>query len=135
MEEVNLKLNAKYEEICKNEVRFEEIRTEDADYLLVAYGLSARICHKVVELAREKELKVGLLRPITLYPYPYNRLLELSEQLKGALVVELNAGQMIEDVKLAVNGKIPVEHYGRMGGIIPSPEEVLEHLEEYISKW
>lgn len=135
MEEVNLKLNAKYEEICKNEVRFEEISTEDAEYLLVAYGLSARICHKVVELAREKGLKVGLLRPVTLYPYPYNRISELAEQLKGALAVELNAGQMIEDVKLAVNGRIPVEHYGRMGGIIPSPEEVLEHLEQFINKW
>ena len=135
MEEVNLKLNAKYEEICKNEVRFEEIRTDDADYLLVAYGLSARICHKVVELGREKSIKVGLLRPITLYPYPYNRLSELAEQLKGVLTVELNAGQMIEDVRLAVNGRIPVEHYGRMGGIIPSPEDVLEHLEEYMNKW
>jgi len=135
MEKVNLKLNAKYEEICKNEVRFEEIRTEDADYLLVAYGLSARICHKVVEIAREEEIKVGLLRPITLYPYPYNRIFELAENIKGALVMELNAGQMIEDVKLAVNGRIPVEHYGRMGGIIPSPEEVLEYLKKCINKW
>jgi len=135
MEEVNLKLNAKYEEICKNEVRFEEIHTEDAEYLLVAYGLSARICHKVVELGREKGIKVGLLRPITLYPYPYNRLSELAENVKGALVVELNAGQMIEDVRLAVNGRIPVAHYGRMGGIIPSPEEVLEQLEGFIKKW
>jgi 2-oxoglutarate/2-oxoacid ferredoxin oxidoreductase subunit alpha len=128
MEKVNLELLAKYDKITKNEVRFEEIRTEDAEYLIVAYGLSARISHKVVELAREKGMKIGLLRPITLFPFPTNRLRELSKQVKGVLCVELNAGQMIEDVKLAVECKIPVEHYGRMGGIIPSPEEVLENL-------
>jgi 2-oxoglutarate ferredoxin oxidoreductase subunit alpha len=135
MEQVNLKLNAKYEEICKNEVRFEEIETKDAEYLIVAYGLSARISHKVVLLARQRGIKVGLLRPITLYPYPYNRINELADQLKGILTVELNAGQMIEDVRLGVNGKIPVEHYGRMGGIIPSPEEVEENLGKCIKKW
>jgi 2-oxoglutarate/2-oxoacid ferredoxin oxidoreductase subunit alpha len=135
MEQVNLKLNEKYDQICKNEVRFEEIETKDAEYLLVAYGLSARISHKVVILARERGIKVGLLRPITLYPYPYNRINELADQLKGILTVELNAGQMIEDVRLAVNGKVPVEHYGRMGGIIPSPEEVEENLEKCIKKW
>jgi len=135
MEQVNLKLNAKYEEICKNEVRFEEIETKDAEYLIVAYGLSARISHKVVLLARQRGIKVGLLRPITLYPYPYNGINELADQLKGILTVELNAGQMIEDVRLAVNGKIPVEHYGRMGGIIPSPEEVEENLAKCIKKW
>ena len=132
MEKVNLVLNKKYEEICKNEVRFEEVETKDAEYLMVAYGLSARISHKVVLLARERGIKVGLLRPITLYPFPYNRLAELGKQVKGCLVLELNAGQMIEDVRLAFGGGIPVEHYGRMGGIIPSPEEVEEKLEELI---
>lgn len=133
MEVINLKLNAKYEEIKKSEVRFEEIHTEDAEFLIVAYGLSARISHKTIELARAKGLKWGLLRPITLFPYPYDRIFELaSKQLKAAATVELNAGQMVEDVRLAVNGKIPVWHYGRMGGIIPSPEEVEENLEKYI---
>jgi len=129
MEAVNIHLQEKYTEICKNEVRFEEIQTEDAEYLLVAYGLSARISHKTLELAREKGLKVGLLRPITLYPFPYERLNKLADKVKGILTVELNAGQMIEDVKLAVEGKTKVAHYGRMGGIIPGPDEILENLE------
>jgi 2-oxoglutarate ferredoxin oxidoreductase subunit alpha len=130
MEQVNLSLNRKYEEISKNEVRYEEIFTEDAEYLIVAYGLSSRISHKTVILAREKGIKLGLLRPITLYPYPYKRLNELADKLKGILTLELNAGQMIEDVRLSVEGKVPVWHYGRMGGIIPSPEEVLENFEK-----
>ena len=134
MEQVNLKLNAKYAEICKNEVRYEEIMTEDAEYLLVAYGLSSRVSHKAVQLAREKGMKAGLLRPITLYPFPSVRIGELVPHLKGALTIEMNAGQMVEDVRLAVNGRIPVEHYGRMGGIIHSPEEVLHALETFASK-
>lgn len=134
MEKVNLELNKKYEEICKNEVRFEEIFTDDAEYLLVAYGLSARISHKTVILAREKGIKLGLLRPITLYPFPYNRIAELGKKVKKIMTVELNAGQMIEDVKLAVNGSVDVGHYGRMGGIIPSPEEVLENFEIFQKK-
>jgi 2-oxoglutarate ferredoxin oxidoreductase subunit alpha len=129
MEAVNIHLQEKYTEICKNEVRFEEIQTKDAEYLLVAYGLSARICHKTLETAREKGLKVGLLRPITLYPFPYERLNKLGSQVKGILTVELNAGQMVEDVRLAVEGKTKVAHYGRMGGIIPGPDEILENLE------
>ncbi len=132
MEKVNLELLKKYDEIEKNEVRYEEIMTDDADYLLVAYGLSARISHKVVLLARERGLKVGLLRPITLWPFPAGVLNKLADKVKGMLVVELNAGQMIEDVKLAVNGKVKVEHYGRMGGIIPSPEDVEENFEKFI---
>ncbi|MFZ4591666.1 MAG: 3-methyl-2-oxobutanoate dehydrogenase subunit VorB [Ignavibacteria bacterium] len=132
MEVVNLHLNAKYEEIAKNEVRYEEIETKDAEYLLVAYGLSARISHKVVILARAKGIKLGLLRPITLWPYPSEVLFKLADQVKGMMTVELNAGQMVEDVRLAVNGKVKVGHYGRMGGIIPSPEEVEEYLEKFI---
>jgi len=124
MEIVNIHLNAKYEEIKKNEVRYED--------LLVAYGLSARISHKVVILAREKGIKLGLLRPITLWPYPSDVLFKLADQVKGMMTVELNAGQMVEDVRLAVNGKVKVGHYGRMGGIIPSPEEVEENLEKFI---
>ena len=132
MEAVNIHLQEKYTEICKNEVRFEEIQTEDADYLLVAYGLSARISHKTLEIAREKGLKVGLLRPITLYPFPYERLNKLADKIKGILTVELNAGQMVEDVRLAVEGKTKVAHYGRMGGIIPGPDEILEKLESFM---
>ena len=134
MEEHNNKLTAKYKIIQENEVRFEEIETKDADYILVAYGLCARICHKAVDLAREKGIKAGLLRPITLFPYPTKKLEELSHKAKLMLTVELNSGQMVEDVKLAVNGKVPVEFYGRMGGMLPKPEELVEKLENLIQK-
>lgn len=132
MEQHNIKLQAKYREVEKNEVRYQEIMTEDADYILVAFGLTARICHKVVNLAREKGIKVGLFRPITLYPFPVERMKELSKKVKMFMSVELNAGQMVEDVRLAVNGHTPVEFYGRMGGMIPTPEEILINLEKFI---
>jgi len=133
MEEFNRKLIEKYRQIEENEVRYEEIQCEDAEYLMVAYGTSARICEKSVQLAREEGLKVGLLRPITLFPFPNQRLYELADQVKGMLSVEMSAGQMVEDVRLAVNGKVPVEYYGRMGGIIPSTEEALEALKQKIT--
>jgi 2-oxoglutarate ferredoxin oxidoreductase subunit alpha len=132
MEQHNLKLEEKFKRIRENEVRFEEINTTDAEFLFVAYGLSARICQKAMDIAREKGIKVGLFRPITLYPYPYQRLKELSSQVKLMLSVELNSGQMVEDVKLAVEGKVPVEYYGRMGGMVPTPEDIVHHLETLI---
>lgn len=128
MEKINIRLQTKYKEIEENEVRFEEFQCDDADYLLVAFGISARICQKVMELAREEGIKVGLLRPITLYPFPTKEIARLAEKVKGILTVEMNAGQMVEDVRLAVNGKVPVEYHGRMGGIVFSPDEVLEAL-------
>jgi 2-oxoglutarate/2-oxoacid ferredoxin oxidoreductase subunit alpha len=124
----NEKLLAKYNEIRENEVRFEEFQCEDAEYLLVAYGTSARVCQKSVQIAREHGIKVGLLRPITLFPFPTKRINELAGQVKGMLSVEMSAGQMVEDVQLAVNGKVPVFHFGRMGGIVTTPEEVVESL-------
>jgi 2-oxoglutarate ferredoxin oxidoreductase subunit alpha len=87
-----------------------------------------------VQLARDKGIKAGLLRPVTLYPFPTQKIQSMSEKVKGVLSVEMNAGQMVEDVRLAVNGKIPVEHYGRFGGMVHSPNEVLEALEEKIIK-
>ena len=108
--------------------------SDDADYVFVAYGTSARICMKSMELARAKGLKVGLLRPITLFPFPTKQVAELATRVKGMLCVEMSAGQMIEDVKLAADCKIPIEHYGRFGGIIPTPEEVLEAMENKIVK-
>jgi len=134
MEHKNLSLQAKYKVITNNEVRFEEIQTEDADYILVAYGISARICMKVIELARAEGIKLGMLRPITLWPFPSVRLNELANVTKGMLAVELSAGQMVEDVRLAVNGKVPVEHYGRMGGAVYSPTEVFENFKTLILK-
>jgi len=133
MEQVNLHLQEKYREMQK-EVRFESILTEDAEILLVAYGLGARICQKVVELGREKDIKVGLLRPLTLYPFPKKEINRLASKVQSILVVEMNAGQMVEDVALAVNGQCPVNFTGRMGGMISSPEEVLQKVEEILEK-
>ena len=93
---------------------------------LVGYGLSARIGRKVQEMLRAEGIKVGLIRPITLWPYPKQAIANAAQHAKGFFVLELNAGQMVEDVQLAVNGRCPVEQYGRMGGIIPSPEEVAD---------
>lgn len=135
MEQHNLKLEAKFQAIREAEVRYEEYNTDDADYLFVAYGLSARICQKAMDLGRDKGLKIGLLRPITLYPYPYDRLLELAGQVKMMLCVELNSGQMIEDVQLAVKGRVPVTFFGKMGGMMPTPEEILHHLENLIQPY
>ncbi len=129
-EQFNNRLQAKYREIEEHEVRFEEIDTDDADYLIVAYGSSARISSAAIEILREKGLKVGLLRPITLWPFPTSRLQELSGKLKGILSVEMSSGQMVEDIRLAVNGKVKVEHFGRYGGVVPSPDEVADALEQ-----
>jgi 2-oxoglutarate ferredoxin oxidoreductase subunit alpha len=132
MEEINRRLQAKYSFIQEEEVRFEVKAHEDAEVLVVSYGLASRICHRAIEMARSRGLKVGLLRPKTLYPFPSKAISELTSQLKGVFVVELNAGQMVEDVRLAVNGKVPVEFYGRMGGIIPPPDEILQKIIEFI---
>jgi 2-oxoglutarate/2-oxoacid ferredoxin oxidoreductase subunit alpha len=126
MELHNHKLQAKYRQMEHDEVRYETFDCDDAEYLLVAYGSSARICQKTVELAREKGLKLGLLRPITLFPFPTKIISELANQVKGILSVEMSAGQMVQDVRLAVNGKVKVEHYGRLGGIVPTPGEVID---------
>jgi len=128
----NKKLVAKYNEIREKEVRFEEFQCEDAEYLMVAYGTSARVCQKSVELAREQGIKAGLLRPITLFPFPSKKINKLADKVKLMLAVEMSAGQMVEDVLLSVNGKVPVYYYGRMGGMIPTPDEVVENLKERI---
>jgi 2-oxoglutarate ferredoxin oxidoreductase subunit alpha len=128
MEEINRNLQKKYARICADEVRYQLVHGDDADILVVAYGLAARICHKAVEMARAKGVKAALLRPITLYPYPYGVLEKMRNSLRGALVVEMNAGQMVEDVRLGIEGAVPVNFYGRMGGIIPTPEEVLGEI-------
>lgn len=130
MEEINHKLQAKFRQIEENEVRYDTMLTDDADYVLVAYGSSARICSKVVEMAREDGHKVGMLRPITLFPYPTPQISAMADRAKGFMAVEMSAGQMVEDVRLAVNGKVPVFHYGRFGGIVPSPKDVYDALKK-----
>ena len=133
MEVINLNLQKKYREIEKSEILFETYNCEGADYILTGYGLVARICKKAAHLAEEKGMKIGVIRPITLFPFPYDVISSYSEKVKGILDVEMNAGQMLEDVKLAVNGKTKVEFYGRMGGMVPSPDEILKNLEEKIA--
>lgn len=128
----NEKLQKKYKEIEEKEVLYETIDCEDAEFLMVAYGTSARVCQKSLQLARENGIKVGIFRPITLWPFPSRELAEIASRTKGILTVEMSAGQMIEDVKLAVGRDLKVEHYGRMGGIIPNPEEVVEALKQKI---
>ena len=126
------RLMAKYEQMEQEDLRYEEIQCDDAEYLIVAYGSSSRIAQKTVQLARAKGIKLGLLRPITLFPFPKDQIFKLADQVKGILSVELSAGQMVEDVELAAKGKVPVKHFGRTGGIIHTPEEVLEALEQKI---
>lgn len=134
MEEINLRLQARYRKIEENEVRAEAFYTENAEYLIIAFGITARICQRTVELARAEGFKVGLLRPITLFPFPSQIISHYAERTKAMLTVEMNAGQMVEDVRLAVNGCVPVEFYGRMGGIVPTPDEVFEAFKNKILK-
>ena len=130
MEERNLHLQEKYNTIQENEVRYETQQMEDADYIIVAFGSAARIAEKALELAREEGLKVGLFRPITLWPFPQKELVEAAQGKKGVLVAEINAGQMVQDVRLAINNTVKVEHFGRLGGIVPEPEEIVKALKE-----
>ncbi len=131
-ERFNIKLQKKYREIEEKEVRYEKFQCDDAEYLLVAYGTSSRVSQRAIQMARAEGIKLGLLRPITLFPFPKKEIHELAQQVKGILSVEMSAGQMVEDVRLAVNGRVPVEHFGRMGGIVPTAEEVLENLKTKI---
>lgn len=131
MEAKNLHLQEKYQAAKDNEVRYEELHTDDAEYIIIAFGSAARISQKAMETARKQGMKVGLFRPITLWPFPEKEIKALSEKVKGMLVVEINAGQMIFDVKCAAAGSnIPIEHYGRLGGIVPDPDEIIDALKK-----
>ena len=132
MEVNNNRFQATYKQIEENEVRFEEIGTDDCDYLIVAFGSMARISQKTVEIARKQGIKIGILRPITLWPFPKKEVARLASQVKGILVVEINAGQMIEDVRLAATDNVKIEHFGRLGGIVPTPDEILDAFKEKI---
>lgn len=130
MEKRNLHLQKKYAECEEKEVRFEEQYCEDADYIIVAFGSASRISQKAMDNMREQGLKVGLFRPITLWPFPSKELKRLSEKVKGMLVVEINAGMMVFDVQAAVEYNIPVQHFGRLGGIVPDPDEIVQAMEK-----
>jgi 2-oxoglutarate/2-oxoacid ferredoxin oxidoreductase subunit alpha len=130
LERHNLELQATYAEIAAKEVRWAGEQLEDAEIVIVAYGTAARVARTVVQRAREGGLRAGLFRPITLWPFPTEALGEVAARVRAILVVELSAGQMVEDVRLAVEGITPVAFHGRMGGMIPSPADVLAQLRE-----
>jgi len=128
METVSLRLQERYETIRRNETRVEEYKMDDAEYCIAAYGTTARIAKSAANKAREMGIKVGVIRPITVWPFPSESYARAAEQVKAFLTVEMSAGQMIEDVRLAVAGKKPVEFFGRLGGYVPTPEEMLEKI-------
>lgn len=131
MELRNQHLQKKYATIKEKEVRYEAIQLDDdTDIMIVAFGSAARIAEKAIEIAREQGIKAGLFRPITLWPFPEKEIAQAVHGKRGVLVVEINAGQMIEDVRLAVNGEVAVEHFGRLGGIVPDPEEIVNAIKE-----
>lgn len=120
----------RYAEIEKNETLYEEYMTDDAEICLVAYGITSRICKTAVNMARKKDIKAGLLRPVTLWPYPKTILADLADRVNSFLVVELNMGQMVDDVKVAISCKKPVDFFGRTGGMMPTPEDVLKQIQK-----
>ncbi|MDZ7374734.1 MAG: 3-methyl-2-oxobutanoate dehydrogenase subunit VorB [candidate division KSB1 bacterium] len=127
-----LHLQEKYAQAEREEVRVEEYRTEDAEVVFVGYGIVSRLLQSVVDEARARGMRVGLLRPITLWPFPSRRIQELAERVSAFMVVELSNGQMVDDVRLAVNGRVPVWFYNRMGGVVPSVDEIFEALRRHI---
>lgn len=134
MEEINFELEKMLKEVEKNEIRFEEIQTADADLILAGYGTAARVCKSAVTLARENGLKVGLIRPITLWPFPKKRFSELADKTKQFLVVEMSLGQFVEDVELSVLGKAKIDLHQRPAGGIPTAEEVFELVKKLMGK-
>jgi 2-oxoglutarate/2-oxoacid ferredoxin oxidoreductase subunit alpha len=134
MELINRTLQEKYKTIENKEVKVETNNTEDAEYIFTGFGLGARICKKAAEISRAKGYKIGVVRPLTVWPFPSAVYRELAGKVKGILDVEMNAGQMVEDVRLAVGDKTRVEFYGRMGGMITSPNEIVEFFEKTFIK-
>ena len=134
MEKRNIHLQEKYKTIRENEVRYDTQNCDDAEYVIVSFGSASRISEKAIELAREQGIKVGLFRPITVWPFPTKQIADMARGKKGVLVVEINAGQMVQDVRLAINGEVPVEHFGRLGGMVPEPEEIVNALKTKLVK-
>lgn len=132
LERHNLKLQAKYNEMIEKEVRYEAYNMENAEVVLVAYGTTSRIVKNAIATLKEEGINVGLIRPITLWPYPQKAFDAIPSTCKAVVSVEMSLGQMLDDVKLAVNGRLPVDFYGRTGGMIPSPEEVVNKVKEVI---
>ena len=130
VEALNRRLQAKIARIAATEVRSASFLLEDADLVVVGFGSAGRIAETAIRAARERGLRVGLFRPITLSPFPTSKLADLAERARGFLVVEMNAGQMVDDVRIAADGRAPIRFFGRTGGVTPMPDEVLEAIEE-----
>jgi 2-oxoglutarate/2-oxoacid ferredoxin oxidoreductase subunit alpha len=128
-EKMNLRLLTRWKTIQRNEVRYKEYFLDDAEYVIIGFGTAGRVALSAVRAARQKGIKVGLLRPITVSPFPFEVIEQLAGHVNGFLVTEMNAGQMLEDVRLAVKGRVPVEFYGRMGGVVPLPDEIVREIE------
>lgn len=124
LEEMNKRYQEKYTRAVGEEQRWEEYKTDNAEYLLVGYGTVGRILKSVVDKLAEEGIATGVFRPISLWPFPYTRLRELAEAVKFVFTVEMSSGQMVEDVRLGVEGRVPVHFYGRMGGVVPTPDEI-----------
>lgn len=133
LEKVNLRLQETLEKIRANEVRYADYMLEGAEIVVVAYGTAGRIAQTAVKEAREEGIPTGLFRPITMFPFPYDRLDEVAKNAQHLLVFELSAGQMLEDVRLATRDRLPIHFYGKMGGVVPSPAEVLAEIEKIAS--
>jgi 2-oxoglutarate ferredoxin oxidoreductase subunit alpha len=127
-EVTNIRLLKRWHVIQENEVRYKEYFMEDAEFVVVGFGTAGRVAFSAVRSARSEGIRVGLLRPVTVSPFPSARLAELADQVRAFLVVEMNTGQMLEDVRLAVSKKVPVEFYGRLGGVVPFPEDILQEI-------
>lgn len=134
LENHNLELQAKYRDVEKNEVRFELTNMDQAEYVIVAYGTSARICRSAIETLDEQGIKVGMIRPISLWPFPKKAFEQIPTTCKGLLVTEMSMGQMIDDVKIVNKGKLPIAFYGRTGGVVPEPEEIVEAILHFNEK-
>lgn len=132
MEKTNFKIQKKYNELKEKEVRYETINLDNADLIVIAYGIVARIVKTVIDNAKKEGINIGLIRPITLFPFPDTIIAEISEKVNKFLVVEMSMGQMVEDVKLAVNGKAEINFYGRVGGVVPTQSEILAEIKKYI---
>jgi 2-oxoglutarate/2-oxoacid ferredoxin oxidoreductase subunit alpha len=131
-ERINLRILGRWREVQKNEIRFKEYFLEDAETVIIGFGTAGRIALSAVRAARAKGIKVGLFRPISVHPFPYQRVEELCKQVKSMLVVEMNTGQMLRDVQTAVKNRIPVRFYGRLGGIMPFPDEFVHEVQELL---
>lgn len=129
----NLRLMSRWKQVVANEVRYKEYFLDDADYVIIGFGTAGRVALSAVRQARQKGIKVGLLRPITVSPFPTKVIDELVSRVQGFLVVEMNTGQMLEDVRLAVQGRVPVEFYGRLGGVVPFPGEIISEIQRVMA--